>query len=394
MQKKNYARLHQIQNPPLVAELQRLCSRTVCATDYPHCSSVHENIPIYNPQADQHQNFPSASGASALQDEWHEILLSGPGVFVLKSMYQIERSNLIERANTAFASIIASEKSKFTKGDHFSVSGTNDRIWNSFSKHCMTDPISFLEYYSNPWLALVCDAWLGPAYRTTAQVNIVKPGGAAQVCHRDYHLGFQTQEACALYPKALQVASQMLTLQGAIAHTDMPLASGPTRLLPFSQSFAEGYMAYRLPEFQQFFEENHTSIPLEKGDGIFFNPALFHAAGENKTGDLDRTANLLQISSAFSKTMETVETLPLVLKCWDGLMQKYRREGTSREVQAFVAALADGYPFPTNLDRRPPATSKMAPESEQDVVWRGLEHAWSLDTVMRELERLKIQSET
>lgn len=60
---------------------------------------------------------------------------------------------------------------------------------------------------------------------------------------------------------------------------------------------------------------NHVSIPLGKYDGIFFNPALLHTAVENKTKDLDRTANLLQVSTAFSKTMETVETLPLDRKC-------------------------------------------------------------------------------
>ncbi len=36
-------------------------------------------------------------------------------------------------------------------------------------------------------------AWLGPGYQVTSQVNVVNPGGQAQVAHRDYHLGFMTE---------------------------------------------------------------------------------------------------------------------------------------------------------------------------------------------------------
>lgn len=238
----------------------------------------------------------------------------------------------------------------------------------------------------------MCDAWLGPAYKITAQVNIVKPGGAAQVAHRDYHLGFQSATACAKYPKAMQVASQLLTLQGAVAHTDMSLDSGPTRLLPFSQLFEPGYMAFRLPQFQQYFLENYVSLPLEKGDGIFFNPALFHAAGENVTRNFERSANLLQISSAFGRPMETVDTLPLISRCWEALTQKYDHEGMSKGLQAIVAATTEGYPFPTNLDNRSPAPGGMAPEGQRDIVLRGLERAWSMDVVMRVLEQIKADS--
>ena len=190
----------------------------------------------------------------------------------------------------------------------------------------------------------------------------------------------------------MHVASQLLTLQGAIAHTHMPLDSGPTRLLPFSQLFEEGYMACRLPEFSQYFLENHVSLPLEKGDGIFFNPALFHAAGENTTTDFSRSANLLQISSAFGKPMEKIDTQSLISRCWDGLTQKHHEEGMSQGVLAFVAAITEGYPFPTNLDKRPPAPGGMAPESDQDVVLRGLEGGWSLKVAMQTLEQVRADS--
>lgn len=43
----------------------------------------------------------------------------------------------------------------------------------------------------------------------------------------------------------------------------------------------------------------------------------------------------------------------------------------SLEVSSLIKAIADGYPFATTLDRRPPAPNGLAPESEQDVLWRG-----------------------
>jgi ectoine hydroxylase-related dioxygenase (phytanoyl-CoA dioxygenase family) len=113
--------------------------------------------------------------------------------------------------------------------------------------------------------------------------------------HHDYHIGFQDTESCVMFPKAMQVASQFPTLPGAVAHSDMPIESGPTRLLPFSQKFEKGYMAYRIPEFQNYFLKKYVSVPLEKGDGLFFNHALFHATDQNNSVALCA----LQISCRF-----------------------------------------------------------------------------------------------
>lgn len=59
----------------------------------------------------------------------------------------------------------------------------------------------YAAYYANDALALVSQAWLGPRYQVTSQVNVVNPGGAAQVPHRDYHLGFVTPDQLADYPR-------------------------------------------------------------------------------------------------------------------------------------------------------------------------------------------------
>ncbi|KAK4997861.1 hypothetical protein LTR28_013848 [Elasticomyces elasticus] len=151
-------------------------------------------------------------------------------------------------------------------------------------------------------------------------------------------------------------------------------------------------MAYRLPEFNEYFLANWVSLPLKKGDAVFFNPALFHAAGANQTNDFERSANLIQVSSAFGKPMETIDSIPLVEKCWDMLSSRYKEEGMSDETDAFVKALVEGYPFPTNLDKRPPAPGGMAPESEQDVVRRGLREGCSMEEVVEQLKTMRIDS--
>jgi hypothetical protein len=96
------------------------------------------------------------------------------------------------------------------------------------------------------------------------------------------------------------------------------------------QGFKAGFMAYRQEEFNAYFLENYIALPLKKGDAVFFSPALFHAAGENKTKDFERSANLIQVSSAFGKPMESVDSLPLVEKSWDSLAEKYAEEGSFR----------------------------------------------------------------
>lgn len=151
-------------------------------------------------------------------------------------------------------------------------------------------------------------------------------------------------------------------------------------------------MAYRRPEFDAYFLQNWVSLPLEKGDAVYFSPALFHAAGENTTSNFKRSANLIQVSSAFGKPMETIDAVPLVRECYEPLQQKFAKEGYSTEVDAFIRAVAEGYPFPTNLDRRPPAPGGMAPESEQDMLGKAIQERWSRDEVVEELMQMQQDS--
>ena len=206
----------------------------------------------------------------------------------------------------------------------------------------------------------------------TAQVNLVRPSGAAQSPHRDYHLGFQPREVAARYPAHVHDLSPVLTLQGAIAHVDMPIESGPTKLLPFSQRYRHGYLAFTMPEFRAFFEENFVQVPLKKGDVLFFNPALYHAGGANVSPDIQRMANLLQISSAYGRALENLDRQSMTHQLYEVLAR--RDHGLSAlQVDAAISACAEGYSFPTNLDTDPPIGG-LAPETPAALCRRALAH--------------------
>ena len=180
----------------------------------------------------------------------------------------------------------------------------------------------FADYYANDIIALISEAWLGPDYQVTSQVNVVNPGGQAQTAHRDYHLGFMDAATAARFPAHVHRLSPALTLQGAVAHCDMPVETGPTLYLPYSHQYEPGYLAFHLPEFTEYFEQHYIQLPLEKGDAAFFNPALFHGAGTNVSTTVRRMANLLQVSSPFGRAMETVDRVAMCRALFPVLLEK------------------------------------------------------------------------
>ncbi|MBY5334992.1 phytanoyl-CoA dioxygenase [Rhizobium leguminosarum] len=354
-------------------EFRALAEKTTALADYPSASTVEKNVLIY----DSRKVMTAAAtpeGRRAVLAEICDAFGEGPGVVVFKRAY--EDTGIIDRASTIFDAIIEEQHRTATGGgDHFAKPGANDRIWNSLEKHCLADPANFAEYYGNAIIALASEAWLGPSYQMTAQVNRVNPGGSAQSAHRDYHLGFQSSKVIEQFPAHVHRLSPVLTLQGAVAHCDMPLESGPTLFLPHSQTYVPGYLALKRQEFRDYFEANHVQLPLEKGDLVFFNPALFHAAGTNRSADIKRVANLLQVSSAFGRAMETVNRERMSARLFPALKTLQDRLSPD-EIANAVAACAEGYSFPTNLDRDPPLGG-LAPKTQAQLMHEALKEGWS-----------------
>lgn len=347
-------------------EFKVLTSQNLDGASVPRACAVEKNVPLYD-MAELRGHLDDPQLRQALLGEWAWVLGKSAGVIVLKGAYADTAP--IDRATRVFNAIIAKEReSSAGKGDHFAASGANDRIWNSLQKQCLADPEGFALYFGNTSVAAACEAWLGPNYQMTAQVNQVRPGGKAQAAHRDYHLGFQTEEVAARYPVHAHEVTMALTLQGGIAHCDMPIESGPTKLLPFSQLYGPGYLGFHRDDHRDHFEENFIQLPLEKGDAIFFNPALFHAAGENRSADIARMVNLIQISSAFGRAMESLDRRAMSEALLPALVAlRQRGDLNQAEANAAIAACAEGYPFPTNLDTDPPVGGN-APASQADLL--------------------------
>ena len=358
---------------------QTICDQYADLELYRFAEGIEQNIVIY--QGDKlKEGTADADTESELKAELGNCLRDGPGIFVIREAYP--DTAVIDGMTAVFMQIIKDEKSSLGEvGDHF---GDNERIWNSFQKACLADPELFIEYYGNSLLSVAAQSWLGPHYQITAQVNNVKPGGKAQLPHRDYHLGFQSAKTAAEFPVHAHLMSQFLTLQGSIAHSDMPVESGPTLFLPFSHQFPAGYLAFHEGDFAAFFDEHKAQIPLNKGDVVFLSPALFHAAGTNLS-DKDRIANLIQISSAFGRPMESINRQVMTEKVYPILLNKIKQDViSSRTVGDIIAVVADGYSFPTNLDSDPPIGGNV-PFTVQQMMRQALQEHWTLQRLKSEL---------
>jgi ectoine hydroxylase-related dioxygenase (phytanoyl-CoA dioxygenase family) len=369
-----------------VADLERLVhSSSTELCDYPLASEVSSNVLLYDCHA------LLAVDAGAVRSEVARALLHGPGVLVVRGAF--DRS-LTLKVSDAFDAIL-DEQSRGTggssKGDHFARAGNNSRVWNTLEKLARGWPELFVSYYANEALALACEAWLGPHYQMTAQLNVMRPGAPAQLPHRDYHLGFVDAAVAAAYPiHAHTGVSPQLTLQCLVAHSDMPLASGPTCFLPHSQKYAPGYIAHGRADVRAFFDSHRVQLPLQAGDLVCMNPAVLHGAGANTVLNSRRMANLLQVSSAFGRPMETVDTARLSLSIYPALTSAVAAgrapapghaapvgaPWTDRHTSNVVAAVAAGYAFPANLDAASPG-SEAGRQTEAGVMLAALREQWS-----------------
>lgn len=340
---------------------------TTEASDYPFAAAIEHNVPLYNGPA-LAKRIDDPATRRDIQSEFIRALRTGPGIVVFKKAFD---AATIDASTDAFNELLRQQKAEGNaSGDHFAKPGANDRLWRAQQKLAEHDPQSYADYYANPLLALVSKSWLGPMYQITSDLNIVNPGGAAQNPHRDYHLGFMSEETAQQFPAHIHELSSLLTLQGAVAHCDMPIESGPTMYLPYSQRYLNGYLAIQRSDVREYFAQHYVQLPLTKGDAVFFNPALFHGAGHNQSTDIYRMANLLQVSSAFGRAMGTLDRACLCRALYPTLRATYQA-GHRADVARVVAASAEGYGFPTNLDRDQPIGG-ISPETQAELVSRAL----------------------
>ena len=351
--------------------------------DYPLAVRITQGVPTYDAGSLAHGPAGDIEYRAALRTELAAALADGPGIVLLEGAVPREA---VDRASSVFWDLIAAQRAQGgLAGDHFAKPGANDRVWNALEKLAVADPEAFVDYHRSDAVAVACEAWLGPRYQLTEQVNVVNPGGEAQHPHRDYHMGFLTDDEAEQFPLQAHRLSALLTLQGAIAHCDMGTETGPTMYLPHSHKYELGYLAWRRGEFIEYFAQNRVQLPLRTGDAVFFSPAMFHAAGHNRTTGVHRIANLLQISSAFGRATEAVDRTRMVNAVYPTLRSRLASGLDRASASNVVAACAEGYAFPTNLDLDQPVDG-LAPPSQADLMNRALDEDWTPESLRRELD--------
>ena len=364
-----------------LSDLRSIVEVEVVLEEFPLAADVVDRALVYRTE-DLRNGLGDLDQTAAVRTELTRALHDGPGVIVITGAIE---TAVVDRATEVFEQIIADEREAGTGGgDHYAKPGANDRLWNALEKLAVADPEVFVDYHGSDMIDLASLAWLGPGYQITAQVNAINPSGAAQMPHRDYHVGFMTDEVAEQYPIHVHRLSPLLTLQGGVAHCHMPPETGATMLLPHSHKYELGYLAWRRPELIEYFAEHHVQIELNKGDLVFFSPAVFHAGGHNRTSDVRRMANLLQISSAMGRATEAVDRERIVNAIYPVLLRRQEEGLDPAVIACAVAASAEGYAFPTNLDRDVPIGG-LTPPSQQDLVREALANKTPPDELAAQL---------
>ena len=84
--------------------------------------------------------------------------------------------------------------------------------------------------------------------------------------------------------------------------------------------------------------------------------------------------------------MESVDRLKMSLRLYPALKGLLADNAiTTAEADNAIAASAEGYSFPTNLDRDPPKGG-MAPKSQQDLMRQALKENWDPEVFVNEAE--------
>ena len=82
--------------------------------------------------------------------------------------------------------------------------------------------------------------------------------------------------------------------------------------------------------------------------------------------------------------MEAVDRTAMCRALYPILLAQQAAGADELTLRNVVAASAEGYAFPTNLDRDQPIGG-LAPETQAELLWRALEEGWAADVLDAEL---------
>ena len=251
------------------------------AADYPWADAVVEGVLIYG-LADQRRTGAIRASGWRSRPNWLAPSWTGPASW---SSSRPSTASVVDPATDAFQALIDAQRAAGVEsGDHFAKPGANDRIWSALDKLAPHDPEVFVDYYANDVLR-----WSAPPGSVRSTRSPPRSTWSTRAVRPRSPTATTTSASCPAdqagrFPAHAHRLTAALTLQGAVAHCDMPVETGPTLYLPHSQKYGPGYLAFHDSEFTAYFDAHYVQLPLEKGDAAFFNPALFHGAGHQPLG--------------------------------------------------------------------------------------------------------------
>ena len=255
-------------------------------------------------------------------------------------------------------------------GEHFEPFGVNERVWNALEKLAVTNPAVFVDYYANPVIAKIATAWLGPNYQVTSQVNVVNPGGKAQSGHRDYHLGFLHAETIARFPEHVQRALAGAHAAGRGGAQRHAAGERPDDVPPALAEVRAGLHRDEPAGLPGVLRAAPHPAAVATGGCRVLQPGGLPRRGHEPLGRLpphrQPAADLLGVRAGDGERRPAPGSAP----------RSTRRCGRRpRRPEHAVAASAEGYAFPTNLDRDA-AVDGLTPPSQADLVRQALAEGW------------------
>jgi hypothetical protein len=101
-------------------------------------------------------------------------------------------------------------------------------------------------------------------------------------------------------------------------------------------------------------------------------------------------ANLLQVSSAFGRAMEVVDRKVMCAVVFPALLEMAADGASPSAIGNVIAACAEGYAFPTNLDLDQPIGG-LAPATQAEILRQAVAEGWSLRRLETELGEWEIR---
>ena len=271
----------------------------------------------------------------------------------------------------AFDAIIADERrAGGPAGDHFAKAGANDRVWNALEKLAVRDPETFVDYYANDVLALVSQRLARPGLpgHLAGQRRPTRRAGAGPAPRLPPRLPVE-RPAVEQYPTHVHLLSPVLTLQGAVAHSRHAGRERPDdvpAVLPPVRARLPRLAAARVPRVLR--ASTTCSCRCARATPCSSTRRCSTAPGPTSppTSSAWPTCCRSRRPSAgrwrpSTATGSCRAVYPVLLR---------RAAGAPDAALAHaVAAAAEGYPFPTNLDLDQPVDG-LTPPSQAEIVAR------------------------